>query len=81
MKAGNNAKKIKTVFAEFSGLTEGKPWVQGNHSIFLQFGVPAIAISSEWLLDNLENQQITHTENDNVDIVDISKITELAEAI
>jgi len=75
------AKTAKTVFSEFPGLVEGKPWVQGDHSIFLQFGVPAIAISSEWLLDNLQDQQITHTENDNVDIVDISKIVELAEAI
>ena len=76
-----HAKTAKTVFAEFPGLVEGKPWVQGDHSIFLQYGVPAIAISSEWLLNNLQNQQITHTENDNVDIVDINKIVELAEAI
>jgi len=76
-----HAKTAKAVFSEFPGLIEGKPWVQGDHSIFLQFGVPAVAISSEWLLNNLENQQITHTENDNPSIVDISKIVELAEAI
>jgi aminopeptidase YwaD len=72
---------VKTVFNTFPGLTEGKPWVQGDHSIFLQYGVPAIAISSEWLLDNLQTQQITHTKNDHVSIVDISRVTELAEAI
>lgn len=76
-----HAKTVKTVFSEYPGLTEGEPWVQGDHSIFLQYGVPALAISSEWLLNNLENQQITHTENDNLSIVDINKITELAEAI
>ena len=76
-----HTKTIKTLFSEFPGMTEGKPWVQGDHSIFLQYGVPAVAISSEWLLNNLESQQITHTENDNPSIVDINKITELAEAI
>ncbi|MFW5645062.1 MAG: M28 family peptidase [Bacteroidota bacterium] len=75
------AQSIRSELSKYPGLVEGKPWVQGDHSIFLQFGVPAIAISSEWLLENLETQRITHTENDNTNIVDIDKITELAKAI
>lgn len=71
----------KEAFHTFQGLTEGKPWVQGDHSIFLQFGVPAIAISSEWLINNLESQKITHTSKDNVEIVDTGRLVELAKAI
>lgn len=77
----SQANTVKTVFEQFCSLVEGKPWVQGDHSIFLQFGVPSIAISSQWLLDNLQLQQITHTKNDNVTIVDTNKIIKLAEAI
>ncbi len=75
------SEKARNVFNHYPGLTEGKPWVQGDHSIFLQFGTPAIAVSSEWLLDNLQLQRITHTENDNLSIVDIDKIVELANAL
>ncbi len=71
----------RKAFSPFPGLVEGKPWVQGDHSIFLQMGVPAIAISSEWLLENLQNQQITHTEKDHPGIVDPDKIVELAMAV
>ena len=74
-------KGAKEVVHAFQGLTEGKPWVQGDHSIFLQFGVPAIAISSEWLIDNLESQHITHTPKDNIEIVDPGRLVKLAKAI
>lgn len=73
--------KAREVVQTFQGLTEGKPWVQGDHSIFLQFGVPAIAISSEWLINNLANQDITHTPKDNIEIVDPGRLVELAKAI
>ena len=72
---------VRDVFKHFPGFVEGKPWVQGDHSMFLQFGVPAIAISSEWLLDNLQTQRITHTENDTVSRVDLDKVIELGNAI
>jgi len=75
------ADMVKHIFNQFPGLVEGEPWVQGDHSIFLQFGVPAVAISSEWLLENLQSQQITHTENDNLSLVDNEKILELSSAI
>jgi aminopeptidase YwaD len=75
------AKISRNAFSPFPGMVEGKPWVQGDHSIFLQMGVPAIAISSEWLLENLQNQQITHTEKDHPRIVDPEKIVEIAMAV
>ncbi len=66
---------------KYPGITEGKPWPQGDHSIFLHYGRPAIAVSSEWFIENIDNQDITHTPKDNIGIVDCKKLVELAAAI
>lgn len=65
----------------FAGITEGIQWPQGDHSIFIQYGCPAIAVSSQWLIDHMESQEITHTPKDNLDIVDGRKLVEIAEAL
>ncbi|MCF7946640.1 MAG: Zn-dependent exopeptidase M28 [Spirochaetia bacterium] len=52
-----------------------------DHSIFIQYGRPAIEVSSKWFIDNMDNQEITHTPKDNHDIVDSNKVVELALAI
>lgn len=62
-------------------IIEGTPWYQGDHSIFLQYGRPAIAVSSSWFLENLETQDITHTPKDNLSIVNYERIVEIAMAI
>ncbi|MDW7740460.1 MAG: M28 family peptidase [Bacillota bacterium] len=71
----------RTVFSRYSGLCEGPEWYQGDHSIFIQQGRPAIAFTSRWFLDNMESQTITHTPEDNLSIVDSGKLAEIAEAI
>jgi aminopeptidase YwaD len=71
----------KKVINKYSGITEGVQWPQGDHSIFLQFGVPAIAVSSKWFIDNIGDQDITHTPKDNIGIVDCSKIVEISQAL
>lgn len=71
----------KKVIDSFEGLTEGVQWVQGDHSIFIQYGVPAIAVSSKWLIDNMADQDVTHTPKDNIGIVDCTKIVEIAQAL
>jgi aminopeptidase YwaD len=71
----------KKVINHYSGITEGVPWPQGDHSIFLQFGVPAIAVSSKWFIDNIADQDITHTPKDNIEIVDCNKIVEISQAL
>jgi aminopeptidase YwaD len=73
--------KIKGVIHDFDGIAEGSPWVQGDHSIFIQYGCPAIAVSSQWFTDNIDSQEITHTPKDNLDIVDCSKLVEIAQAL
>ena len=71
-------KKVEHIIGKFEGIVHGAQWVQGDHSIFLQFGIPAIAISSDWLIQNLADQDITHTTKDNLSIVDSNKLIELA---
>jgi len=73
--------KFNDLLAINSSIVEGAPWVQGDHSIFIQSGCPAIAVSSSWLIENLDNQDITHTVKDNVSIVSYERVAECALAI
>ncbi|MBK7625766.1 MAG: M28 family peptidase [Bacteroidales bacterium] len=71
----------KEIFKKYDGITEGVQWPQGDHSIFLQYGVPAIAVSSKWFIDNINGQDITHTPKDNPGIVDCNKLVEISLAL
>lgn len=77
----NIMKAASEVMAQHPGIVEGAQWPQGDHSIFLQYGVPAIAVSSKWFIDNMSSQDITHTPKDNIDIVDPCKLTDIANAL
>jgi aminopeptidase YwaD len=66
---------------QFPGIIQGTPWPQGDHSIFAQQGVSAIAFTSQWYLDNMESQDVTHTPKDNPSIVACDKVVEIAHAI
>jgi len=59
-------------------IAEGLPWYQGDHSMFLQNNCPAIAVSSQWFIENMECQEITHTPKDNLDIVNYERVAECA---
>ncbi len=60
------------------GLVEGPQWYQGDHSIFVMAGRPAIAITS----DITEvSAQVTHTPKDTPDIVDTTKVAQIAVAL
>jgi aminopeptidase YwaD len=74
-------RKAHRLLTKFPGITQGAQWIQGDHSIFIQYGVPAIAISSQWFLDHLDSQELTHTPKDNVEIVDSHKLVEIAVAL
>jgi aminopeptidase YwaD len=72
---------LDDVLQDSETLVEGEPWVQGDHSIFIQQGIPALAVSSDWFIRNIETQTITHTPADHPDIVDHNRVVEIAEAI
>jgi len=73
-------KKALGIMEKHPDITEGIQWPQGDHSIFIQYGRPAIAVSSKWFIEN-DAQDITHTPKDNIDIVDCNKIIDITEAI
>ena len=70
--------KIKTAADDFNGIIEGPQWPQGDHSIFIQQGCPALAVSSGWFTENIDRQDITHTPKDNTGIVKPGKLVESA---
>lgn len=74
-------RSIQTIIDGYADITVGPRWPQGDHSIFLQYGVPAVAVSSEWFIENIDSQEITHTPKDNPDIVDCEKLVTTAKAL
>ena len=74
-------KKGIQVINKYPDIVEGSQFPQGDHSIFLQKGRPAVTVSSEWLIENLDDQDITHTEKDNLQIIDYQKIINTAVAV
>jgi len=73
--------KAREAMAVSKGVIEGRQWPQGDHSIFIQYGRPALAATSQWFAENIDNQTITHTPEDRPEIVDCQKLVELAETI
>jgi len=74
-------KTVLELIGSHPNIVEGLPWYQGDHGIFLQYGRPAIAVSSSWFIENMENQEITHTPKDNLTIVNYDRVVEIALAI
>lgn len=77
----NKKREIGDIIKNYPGIKEGVQWVQGDHSIFIQYGRPAIAVSSEWLTENFDSQEITHTEKDTPQLIDCAKLVEISLAL
>ena len=72
---------IRQAMAATPGIVAGSQWYQGDHSIFLQQGCAALAVSSLWFTDNIADQTITHTPADRPEIVDTAKLVEIAHCL
>lgn len=72
---------VRAVMDEFDSIIEGPSWPQGDHSIFIQNGCPAMAVSSLWFTENIGSQEITHTPEDRIEIVDFGRLAEIARAL
>jgi aminopeptidase YwaD len=70
---------VRQIFGNFAGLGEGQAWYQSDHSILLQNGVPAMAITSEAFVKLCA--EITHTDKDRPELVDLEKLVETAQAL
>jgi len=69
---------VKKVFSSYDSIIEGDSWYQGDHSLFLQKQIPALALTSEQMEEILK---VAHTKADKPDVVECSILAELAEAL
>jgi aminopeptidase YwaD len=72
-------KMAESVFQRFDGLVRGEQWFSGDHMIFVQNEVPALAFTSERASELMRT--VTHTSSDTPDIVDCRKLVELAQSL
>jgi aminopeptidase YwaD len=70
---------IRTALAAFPGLVEGEPWVQGDHFLFVMNEVPALAITSELVMELLS--EVCHTPKDRPELVDPVRLVVAAQAL
>lgn len=73
------ASTVRRVLAAHDGLVEGSPWYQSDHMIFVQHGVPALAVTSERFAEL--SASITHTPADRPERVDCARLVQLALAL
>lgn len=72
---------LQEIIAATPEIVEGLPWFQGDHSVFLQQGCAAIAVSSHWFIEHMESQDITHTPKDKLEMVNYERVAECAMGI
>jgi len=73
------SKKTGHIFSSFNGIIRGEQWFRGDHMIFVQKGIPAIAFTAEKMMDLMA--KITHTQKDTAELVDYAKLVEIASAL
>lgn len=74
-------KALNRIIADNPDIVEGLPWYQSDHSMFIQQGCPAIAVSSQFFIENMKTQDITHTPKDNLSIVGYERVVDCAVGI
>jgi aminopeptidase YwaD len=70
---------VRSVFGGYADLCEGEQWYQSDHMVFVQNQVPALAITSEGLME-IETA-IAHTPRDRPELVDCAKLVATALAL
>jgi aminopeptidase YwaD len=73
------AAAVRRTFAGRVGIAEGEAWYQSDHMVFVQNGVPALAITSERFME-IETT-FAHTALDTPELVDAGKLVDLAAAL
>jgi len=71
--------KAEAIFQGFDGLVQGEPWFNGDHMIFVQSNVPALAFTAEEGAELMRT--VTHTPLDTPELVDPAKLVEVAQAL
>ncbi len=71
--------KATAAFSDSEYLVAGEPWYSGDHMIFVQKGIPALAFTEEKLVALMKN--IAHSAADTPDRVDCRRLVEVAQKI
>lgn len=69
----------REAFGGHGSLVEGEQWYAGDHMIFIQSGRPAIALTSDHIMEL--TAEIIHTSRDTPGLVDCRKLVEAATAL
>jgi aminopeptidase YwaD len=70
---------VREVLGTHPGLVEGPPWYQGDHSLLVMNQVPSLALTSARAMEVLS--EIVHTPRDRPEVVDVSKLVQVASAL
>jgi len=70
---------IQKAFASQPEIVEGEQWYQSDHMVFVQNGVPAVAVTAEKIMEILT--QVAHTDADRPELVDPGKLVNIAHAL
>ena len=73
------AASIRNTFARYEGLIEGEAWYQGDHGLFLMNQRPALALTSELVMELMA--EITHTPKDVPETVEPAKLVTVAHSL
>jgi aminopeptidase YwaD len=73
------AARLESVLAAQPGFVRGEAWVQGDHSLFVFNGRPALAFTSERAPELVAS--VIHTPRDTPALVDGAKLEALAQAL
>lgn len=67
------------VLYHYPDVYEGEQWYQGDHSIMVMNGTPAVAVTTDDIM--VISREVTHTEKDVPELVDINKLVEAAHIV
>ncbi|MBN2045710.1 MAG: M28 family peptidase [Anaerolineales bacterium] len=70
---------VREVMGQFASFQEGEQWYQSDHSVFIQNGCPAVAITSDQFMRL--STEVTHTPADDLDLVDYGLLVDVALAL
>ncbi len=73
------ARTIRNTLTRHPGIVEGEQWHQGDHMVFVQNKAPALAITSEKIIELMST--IAHTTQDVPALVDCSRLADTAVAL
>jgi aminopeptidase YwaD len=69
----------EAVFGDLNGVIPGELWFNGDHMVFVQKGVPAIAFTAEMMPGLMAT--VTHTPQDTPELIEPAKLVEVARAL